>query len=87
MSYLSSIEAIDLAAPERGWRTAAQLPHPRAFAAACLGPDRTLYILGGSHDGSSNTSTCLRWDPRSPAVHSLAPMASARHYFAGTRLG
>ena len=83
VQYLDSIEAIDLSAPERGWRVAAQLPHPRAFAAACLGPDRCLYVLGGTENGSSSRPTVLRWDPRAEHVHQLAPMRSARAHFAG----
>ena len=82
VAYLTSIEAIDLHATERGWRAAGQLPAPRAFASACVGPDLSLYVLGGTDNGSSNCASCLRWDPRTSTAHSIAPMTSPRHAFA-----
>ncbi len=81
--YLSSIEALDLGAAERGWRAECVLPHPRAFATACIGPDHCLYIVGGSDNGSSNFASALKWDPRSGRTHKCAPMSTPRHYFAG----
>ena len=83
VSYLDSIECIDLHVPERGWRTVHTLPQPRAFAATCFGPDHCLYVVGGSDNGSGNFASCLKIDPRSGHTHALAPMAARRHAFAG----
>lgn len=65
--YLDTIEAIDVDAPERGWRIVGQLPEPRAFAAACVGPQHALYVLGGTDNGSSNFATCVRCAARGSA--------------------
>jgi len=82
-SYLDSIECIDAHAPgERGWQAAGGLDQPRAFGAACVGPDQCLYILGGTDNGSAGLSSCLKWDPRSARRHALAPMSTSRHAFA-----
>ena len=81
--YLDSIEMIDAHNPdERGWRSAGRLEQPRAFGAACLGPDHCVYVLGGTDNGSSGFSSCLKWDPRSGRSHTLAPMGTSRHAFA-----
>ena len=67
VSYLSSIEAVDLSAPERGWRRVASLPEARAGGASCVGADHCLYVAGGGDDGTTNFSSCVKWDSRSGA--------------------
>eukprot|EP00326_Haptolina_ericina_P032202 CAMPEP_0181240202 /NCGR_PEP_ID=MMETSP1096-20121128/40388_1 /TAXON_ID=156174 ORGANISM="Chrysochromulina ericina, Strain CCMP281" /NCGR_SAMPLE_ID=MMETSP1096 /ASSEMBLY_ACC=CAM_ASM_000453 /LENGTH=454 /DNA_ID=CAMNT_0023336043 /DNA_START=27 /DNA_END=1393 /DNA_ORIENTATION=- len=84
LSYLSSIEALDLSAPELGWSRVASMPEARAGSSGCLGPDHCLYIVGGGDNGTTNFSSCVKWDPRSGKWHQLASMHNPRHYFAGS---
>jgi len=84
-TYLNTIEYIDAHRPdERGWRPCGSLERARAFGACCTGPDHCLYILGGTDNGSTGFSSCLKWDPRSATSHHLAPMSSSRHAFAAS---
>ena len=84
-TYLNTIEYIDAHRPdERGWRPCCSLERARAFGACCTGPDHCLYILGGTDNGSTGFSSCLKWDPRSATSHHLAPMSSSRHAFAAS---
>jgi len=83
LSYLDSIECLDLASPERGWYTVASLSYGHAGGVGCFGQDHCLYVVGGGDNGTSNTPTAIKWDPRSGKWTSLAPMAYPRHYFAG----
>ena len=79
-SYLDSIEMIDAQHPsERGWVAAGRLGMPRAFGAACLGPDQCLYVLGGTDSGRQAFSHCLKVtvQPSHPP-NPLLPVALAR---------
>ena len=78
-SYLDTIEAIDVDAPERGWHIVGQLPEPRAFAAACVGPQHALYVLGGTDNGSSNFATCVRCVPQLVRPASSKRMPASAH--------
>ena len=82
LTYLASVECLDVAAPERGWRAVASLNQPRAGACAAFGPDHCLYVIGGGGNGHDADSTCVKWDSRANQWLPLAPMHARRHYFA-----
>ncbi|KAL1496053.1 hypothetical protein AB1Y20_014682 [Prymnesium parvum] len=84
LSYLSSVESLDLSCPERGWLRVAEMAEARAGATGCFGPDHCLYVAGGGDDGTTNFSSAVKWDPRSGRWLRLASMHHRRHYFAGS---
>lgn len=70
---------------ERGcWMdTGAAMAQPRSGFASCVGPGGTIYVAGGSIDGSFGTRSVERFDPRVGCWQPVASLHLPRGYTAG----
>ncbi|MGI8425111.1 MAG: Kelch repeat-containing protein, partial [Actinomycetota bacterium] len=76
MTATASVEAYDPAL--RVWKPVADLPSPRAGAAATLGPDGRIYLMGGDGPDNKVSSRTFVYDPSSNKWETGSPMPTAR---------
>ena len=77
---LSSVEAHNPV--DDTWSYVASMPTPRTGLAAAVGPDGTIYALGGDNNSSTFLDTMEAFDPSSGSCRAIAPMPTARRKLA-----